>query len=175
MVSLIIIVFMALMIIIIIIIIIVIIIIIIIIKLHRISLPSSKRTLSQQTYKLVRIVSVIIFHLSKLWKTKFFILCGGVFQVGLQGKFEIDTLIVQTNEYGNTINRSREELKYLYWRHLAGWERGPVEIIKNTLKKCLLAASAAKTENCVQSETIAKCVRQYIGFECRKKTYNINC
>ena len=27
--------------------------------------------------------------------------------MGSQGKFEIDTLIVQTNEYGNTINRSR--------------------------------------------------------------------
>ena len=31
-----------------------------------------------------------IYHLSKLWKTKFFILCDVIFLVRLQGKFEID-------------------------------------------------------------------------------------
>ena len=38
----------------------------------------------------VRIGSRIIFHRSKLWKTKFFILCVVIFLVRLQGKFEID-------------------------------------------------------------------------------------
>ena len=38
----------------------------------------------------VRIGSIIIFHLSKLWKAKFFILCDVIFLVRLQGKFEID-------------------------------------------------------------------------------------
>ena len=38
----------------------------------------------------VRIGSIIIFHLSKLWKVKFFILCDVVFLVRLQGKFGID-------------------------------------------------------------------------------------
>ena len=37
-----------------------------------------------------RIASIIIFHLSKLWKAKFFILCGVIFVVRLQGKFDID-------------------------------------------------------------------------------------
>ena len=37
-----------------------------------------------------RIGSIIIFHLSKLWKAKFFILCDVIFLVRLQGKFEID-------------------------------------------------------------------------------------
>ena len=40
--------------------------------------------------EVVRIVSIIIFRLSKLWKAKFFILCGVTFLVRLQGKFEID-------------------------------------------------------------------------------------
>ena len=33
---------------------------------------------------------MIIFHLSKRWKAKFFILCDVIFLVRLQGKFEID-------------------------------------------------------------------------------------
>ena len=37
----------------------------------------------------VRISSIIIFHLSKLWKPKFFILYDVIFLVRLQGKFEI--------------------------------------------------------------------------------------
>ena len=35
-------------------------------------------------------INIIIFHLSKLWKAKFFILCGAIFLVRLRGKFEID-------------------------------------------------------------------------------------
>ena len=34
--------------------------------------------------------SIIIFHLSMLWKAKFFILCDVIFLVRLQGKFELD-------------------------------------------------------------------------------------
>ena len=37
----------------------------------------------------VRIGSIIIFHLRKQWKAKFFILCDVIFVVGLQGKCEI--------------------------------------------------------------------------------------
>ena len=36
-----------------------------------------------------RIGSIIIFHLSKLWKAKFFILCDVIFLVRPQGRFEI--------------------------------------------------------------------------------------
>ena len=58
-------------------------------------LPSSKSTFSQPfkdkcISKVVGIGSIIIFHLSKLWKDKFFILCDVIFLVKLQGKFEID-------------------------------------------------------------------------------------
>ena len=35
-------------------------------------------------------VCVIIFHLSKLWKAKFSILCGVIFMVRLKGKLELD-------------------------------------------------------------------------------------
>ena len=38
----------------------------------------------------MRIGSIIIFLLSKLWKAKFFILCDVIFLVRLQGNFEID-------------------------------------------------------------------------------------
>ena len=59
------------------------------------SLQRSKRTFSQPfkekcKSEVVRIGSIIIFHLSKLWKAKFFILCDVIFLVRLQGKFEID-------------------------------------------------------------------------------------
>ena len=59
------------------------------------SLPSSKST-SSQPFKekcisvVARIVSLIIFHLSMLWKAKFFILCDEIFVLRLQEKFEID-------------------------------------------------------------------------------------
>ena len=58
-------------------------------------LPSSKSTFSQAfkekcISEVVRIVSIIIFHLSKVWKAKFFILCDVIFLVRLQGKFDID-------------------------------------------------------------------------------------
>ena len=37
-----------------------------------------------------RICSLITFHLSKLWKVKFSILCDVIFLVGLEGKFDFD-------------------------------------------------------------------------------------
>ena len=40
--------------------------------------------------EVVRIGRIIIFHLSKLRKAKFFILCDVIFLVRLQGKLEID-------------------------------------------------------------------------------------
>ena len=40
--------------------------------------------------EVVTIGSIIIFHLSKLWKAKFSILCDVIFLVRLKGKFDID-------------------------------------------------------------------------------------
>ena len=59
------------------------------------SLQSSKSTFSQRLKEkciseVVRIGSIIILHLSKLWKANFFILCDVIFLVRLQEKFEID-------------------------------------------------------------------------------------
>ena len=60
------------------------------------SLPRSKRKFSQPLKdkyirEVVRIDSTIIFHLSKLWKAELVLmLCGVIFLVRLQGKFEID-------------------------------------------------------------------------------------
>ena len=48
--------------------------------------PFKKKCISE----IERLGSIIIFHLSKLWKAKFFILCDATFQVRLQGKFEIN-------------------------------------------------------------------------------------
>ena len=38
----------------------------------------------------MRIRSIIIFHLSKLWKVKFSLLCDVIFLVRLQEKFDVD-------------------------------------------------------------------------------------
>ena len=59
------------------------------------SLPSSNSTFSQPSKEkcmsdVVRIGSIIICQHSKLWTAKFFILCGVIFLVRLQGKFDID-------------------------------------------------------------------------------------
>ena len=60
------------------------------------SLPSSKTTTFSQPFKekriseVVRIGSIVIFYLSKLWKPKFSILCDVTFLMRLQEKFEID-------------------------------------------------------------------------------------
>ena len=60
-------------------------------------LPSSKSTFSQPfkekcTSDVVRIGSIITFHQSKLWKAKFFILCGVIFLVRLRGNLKLITL-----------------------------------------------------------------------------------
>ena len=47
------------------------------------------------TNEVVRIGSIIIFHLSKLWKAEFLILCDEIFLVRLQEKFEIDHSCLQ--------------------------------------------------------------------------------
>ena len=50
----------------------------------------------------VRIGSIVIFYLSKLWKAKFFILCDVIFLVRLLGKFDIDygTYWERTGRFG---------------------------------------------------------------------------
>ena len=58
-------------------------------------LPSSKSAFSQPfkdkfISEVVRIASIIIFHLSKLWRARFSILCDGILLVRLQEKFEFD-------------------------------------------------------------------------------------
>ena len=50
------------------------------------SQPFKKRCMSD----VARICSIITFHLSKLWKVKFSILCDVIFLVRLQGNFGID-------------------------------------------------------------------------------------
>ena len=57
-------------------------------KFKKYILPTFQREMYKWSSE--RIGSIIIFHLSKPWKTKFFILCYVVFLVRLQRKFEID-------------------------------------------------------------------------------------
>ena len=63
-------------------------------KYHPLSLPSSKSTFSQPVEEkgsdVVRIGSIIIFILSKLWKGTFLILWDVILLVRLQEKFDID-------------------------------------------------------------------------------------
>ena len=54
-------------------------------KLHSPNLPKEKCI-----GEVMRIGSIIIFHLSKLWKAKFLILFDVIFLVRLQSKFDID-------------------------------------------------------------------------------------
>ena len=61
------------------------------------SVTSSKSTFSQPfrekcAIEVVRISSIFIFHLSKLWKAKFFILCDVIFLVRLQGNVKLISL-----------------------------------------------------------------------------------
>ena len=63
--------------------------------LWTLSLPSLKSKFSRPfkekcTGEVGKIGSIIIFHLSKLWKAKFFILYDVIFLVRLQEKFDID-------------------------------------------------------------------------------------
>ena len=49
-----------------------------------------KQFQEKRVSEMVRIGSIIIFRMSKLWKAMFFILCDVIFLVRLQGKFDID-------------------------------------------------------------------------------------
>ena len=59
----------------------------------------------------MRIASVIIFHLSKLWKAKFSMLCDVTFLARLQGKLDFSLLGVKgltkqnVNKPNNKLNR----------------------------------------------------------------------
>ena len=64
-------------------------------NLLTLSLPSSKSTFPQPRrekciIEVVRIGSIIIFYLSKVWEAKFFTLCDVIFLVRLKEKFEMD-------------------------------------------------------------------------------------
>ena len=48
------------------------------------------KSISFPASDVVRIGSIIIFHVSKLWKANFSILCYVILLVRLQGKFDID-------------------------------------------------------------------------------------
>ena len=49
-------------------------------------------TFGGEICEVVRICSIFIFHVSKLWKAKFFILCGVIFLVRLQGNLKLISL-----------------------------------------------------------------------------------
>ena len=76
------------------------------------SLPSSWSTFSQPLNKKCikcgceKFDSIIIFHLSKLWKAIFFILCDVKFLVRLQGKFDIDHSWEWTDAWSSNANPS---------------------------------------------------------------------
>ena len=71
-----------------------------------------KKSSYHRKYKVVRIGSVIIFHLSKLWKAKFSILCDVLFLVRLQGKFDIALLGVKWGERDHRLDSPVETSSY---------------------------------------------------------------
>ena len=54
--------------------------------------------------------SMIIFHLSKQWKAKFFILCDVIFLLELQGEFDVD---IFRSEWVNYAGSRATEIKIL--------------------------------------------------------------
>ena len=80
------------------------------------SLLSPRSTFSHHLLKEMykwgnKIGSIIIFHLSKLWKARFFILCDAIFLVRLQEKFEIDHLKLGVKGLISIIHLRRSVLK----------------------------------------------------------------
>ena len=74
--------------------------------------------------EVVRIGSIIIFHPSKLWQAKFFILCDVIFLVRLQGKFYIDhswewvnPLTPKSDQFQISPAASPEILHHKVWRN----------------------------------------------------------
>ena len=65
----------------------------------------------------MRIGGIIIFHLSKLWKAKFFILCDVIFLVRLQGGFDIDHSWEWKSLVIHRVQRNKGSCKiYTWWR-----------------------------------------------------------
>ena len=80
----------------------------------------------------MRIGSIIIFHLSKLWKAKFFILCDVIFLVRLQETFDIDQSHSWEPWKGNTADtKELDSVRKARWvlgnrqaRHSVPWWHG---------------------------------------------------
>ena len=96
------------------------------------SLPSLKSTFSQPfkdkcISDVVRIGSVIIFHLSKVWKAKFFMLCdvsgeaaGEIWNRSLLGvKAEAEKISHQSCEHHTPPNTTPKQRSRFNWRQLS--------------------------------------------------------
>ena len=83
--------------------------------------PGSWSTFSQPFTEIcasdvVRVGSIVIFHLSKLWKAKFFVLCGVIlFWYGCRGNLRLITL------GSETVNRKIHSVKVQQWDWLLDW------------------------------------------------------
>ena len=73
----------------------------------------------------MRISYLIIFHLSKLWKATFFMLCDVMFLVRLQGKFDIDHLGSERVKLVDWLNRLNFPNKR-YAQENKAWIRGDI-------------------------------------------------
>ena len=64
----------------------------------------------------MRISSLIIFHLSKLWNVEFFVLFDVILLVRLQRKFEIDHYVSENNNSNPNNNRAAAHRETISWR-----------------------------------------------------------
>ena len=87
-------------------------------KFKKYNLPTSFE--EQCILEVLRIGSIIIFHLSKLWIAKFFIFCDVIFLVRLQGKFEIDH---SERLKGFKVAKSSDWSRFLALRFTLPWIR----------------------------------------------------
>ena len=97
-------------------------------KVHSPNLPKEK-CMGER----VRIGSVIIFHLTKLWKAKFSILCDVIFLVRLQGKLEIDHSRWSDFSCSLTRNITSHSMENLVLHALCRWEMHDYPVLITSL------------------------------------------
>ena len=117
------------------------------------SLPSSKNTFFQPLKEacmsdVVRIGSIIIFHQSKLWKAKFFILCDDIFLVSVQGYLKLITLRSE---------RVKHTTDCLAWSTRKGYDH---QVKYTKYNKANISRSGAREVFCV----LEYCTRQGFRF-----------
>ena len=121
--------------------------------------------------------SMIVFHLSKLWKANFFILCDAIFLVRLQGKFEIDFTLgserVKSRRYYSSSTTVTSVVNLQGWKKYMRPAIAALRVETGTtlVSACLASPFARSMSGRLLNRSICPLAGSSHGIECSSRSY----